>query len=1003
MQTLWSRIARHRSARNGSASFSSAAVIGRSTTATARRSIGLDDVFTAFLSTVAFASAVADGNRRAARQQEWVTEIEQARSELNAVKADQERRLSRLGPAVRPSSEAGYLPIGGANLQTWQDVFTWAEEEICERKALGFEAWKGIPLRVLRNAPRVQIKEFLDENLHCFAKFKGSTNEHVWNTVSWPLHIKKVRTLEWSVARMALELMRDAPTYPEWTLPDQSETTEELKSQLLLSASSEFHSSLDHNRVQLEELRSGKERDEYYHQFESPRFPRYNVDQPDDPSTADELNAKLHTLLESVPKSPDRITKLLPSICFYLLSSKFPPNIHTYNLLLCDFAGEQRHDLIGHLLRSIWCSHMRPNEITLAETLRHYIRTDQRRCFDHYVARMEGFGEGLEVAAPELDIPDLLEFQYRVRVTRRDDSRKVVDKYYNYSNLAKLEILAMRREGTIKVYEKPRRNLEVHQTLIQGALTFHGMFEAMEHYCKMISEGWRPNAEILLTILHRCVIDCDWDAGVAVWRHMQTSNALTNERGYILMLQLCQKANKLELIEELLQRGIQRGVLPPTVLEINWHEPALEKKSQGFIEDLAMAKDIWILKQGLEELLEEHRKTGEISHETSTRLDLLRYRITETLRQPNQETTALLLEARLISHLNRKFSKLETILKESQSQISGFANELHQLQLPLRVRQLEGQLTTLSCAISQTISDTSSVLFSTCVTTLEDCFCLALSSTTQLANDFHTFLLCDRGKRLRERFNAIDRQVRVLRTELFPFVPSLLGLVVLDLKERLKHIQAQTSTTLGKVNEVMTAVYDRNITIHIILDLEERLKHLQVRISITSGDANEVMTNVDNDRRRWAARQRIHRRALRNSLQSPVQANSEAALSASDGSNLEHKLRWKGGIVRAVESTPSLIRMRRVKPRCPAELRLVRDDEAPSPPLCQASEKIPCGMGGRVDMIAESKQPLPANASETNGTKTTNRTYSSGHMTLAPLDMSYIDPNPSAIHQLDYR
>ncbi|KAL8762353.1 MAG: hypothetical protein Q9184_001615 [Pyrenodesmia sp. 2 TL-2023] len=1003
MQTLWSRIARHRSTRNCSASFSSAAIIGRSTTATVRRRIGLDDVFTAFLSTVAFASAIADGNRRAARQQEWVTEIDQARSELDAVKADQERRISRLGPAVRPSSEAGYPPIGSANLQTWQDVFTWAEEEICERKALGFEAWKGIPLRVLRDAPRGQIQEFLAESLHCFPKFKGLSDQDVWNSVSWPLHIKKVRTLEWSVARLALELMRHVPTYPEWTLPDQSETIEELKSQLLLSASSEYHSALDYNRGQLEDLRSGKERDGYYHQFESPKFPRYNVDQLDDPSTANELNTKLHALLESCPKSPDGITKLLPRICFYLLSSKYPPNIHTYNLLLCDFAGERRHDLIGHLLRSILATHMRPNEITLTETLRHYICTRQCSRFDEYVHRMEGFKEGLGVAAPQLDIPDLLQFQYRVRVRRRGVNKKVFYDYFNYSNLNKLDILAMCREGTTKVYEKPRRNLEVHHILIQGALTFHGMFEAMKHYCTMISEGWQPNAEILLSILHRCVVDCDWDAGIAVWRHMQASNALAQECGYILMLQLCQKANKPELIEELLQRGIQRDVLPPTVLEISWHEPALDKKSQELMEDLEMAKDVWILKQGLEELLEEHRSTGEISHETSRRLDLLRYRITETLRQPNDETTSLLLEARLVSEFSRKFSELDTMLKVSQSQISSIASKLRLLQLPQTVRQLQGQLTSLSCAIAQTINDASSIFFSTCVMTLEDRFYMALSSTTQLANDFHTFLLCGRGKRLRERFNAINREVRVIRTELSSFVASLLGSVVLDLEEKLKHLQARISITSGDVKDVMTTFKDRKITIHNILDLQERLKHLQVRINTTSDDANEVMTDIDSGRCRWAARQRIHRRALRNSLQSPVQAAPESALVASDGLNSEHKSRWKGSVVRAVRSTPPLIRTRRVEPRPAAKLHLSRNDEAQSRPLCQASMKIQCGMEGKLGMTAESKQPLPANASEKNDTKTTNQFYRSGRMTLAPLDMAYIDPNPSAMHELGYR
>ncbi|KAL8909524.1 MAG: hypothetical protein Q9207_000204 [Kuettlingeria erythrocarpa] len=765
--------------------------------------------------------------------------------------------------------------------------------------------------------------------------------------------------------------------------------TEEVRSQLLLSASSEFHLTIDHVRGQLKELQNGKRRDEYYYQFESPKLPRYNVDQLDNSSTADELNAKLHALLESSPRSPNRITKLLPSICYYLLSSKSPPTIHTYNLLLSDFAGGGRHDLMGHLLRSISRTHMRSNDITHAETLRHYLHTRQCSRFDQYVDRMEGFEEGLGLAAPQLDIPDLLEFQYRVRVNCRDANGKFSDQYFDYSN-QKSEMLIMRREGTVKIYEKPTRNLEVHQVLIQGALIFHGMFKAMKRYCTMISEGWKPNAEILLSILHRCLVDCDWDAGVAVWRQIQTSNTFTDERGYIIMLQLCQQANKLELIEELLQRGIQRDVLPPTVLEMGWHESALGKKPQELMEDLRMAKDMWILKQGLGELLEEHRQLSNVSQETLRRIDLLRNRITKNIHRPNHKTAALLREADLLADCGRKFFKMDMTLKESEWQILSIATELHQTQLPKRVKQLEGRLTNLCCAITQTMGDASSVFFSTCVAALENCSGLMLSSTAKLVDEFYTLLLCDRGKRLRARFSTIDKQTQVIRKELAVFVTSVLGQLVLEAQRRLFHLQHRIQATSADVEEVMATVDSRD---GIFCRVDNRRYRRRYQTTAPTDGRNRLV----------AAKPQIYGHGDRvGTLRPSVEVTSGAAHVTPDVCKLGNSSPGGGGVVRIVRSTPALIRAAPVKDRREVSFQQSQIGEAQSPPRRQASKHIPCDKDGKSDMIAIRKSPLPANASGTNCTQTTDQIYLSRHATAPSLGLAYMDRNSSVMHELGY-
>ncbi|KAI4141426.1 MAG: hypothetical protein L6R39_005339 [Caloplaca ligustica] len=836
MQRVWPRLARPCYSRNPSASFSSAALIARrSPIAPARRRVDLDGVIAVLFSTVALVSAVTDGKRRVSRQQDWVKEIHTARSELDALKADQERRLSTLEFATQPSSTSQQRDFGLSKPRTWEEVFTLTDGWIQERNALGFRRWKGIPLSVLKSAPPSQIQDFMQHQMRCWPKFQGYTGPRVWRSVTWSLHIKKVKTLEWSIALMTLQLMRHVPPYPYWCLPDQQETTEEtagktteatteatieeateetieeiaedVKAQLFISSSDEFHSRLAYILNQLQTIKNSKESDEYYWQYPSPGFPRYSVNQPDDSSTADQLNAKLHALFESSPKSSDRITKILPRICFYLLTSKSPPSIHTYNLLMSEFAGAYRDDLIEPLLRSTARTHMRPNEVTLAETLRHYIRRRESRSFDRYVDRMEGFREGLGLAAPQLDIPDLLKFQYRVRVIRQDANGQNTYEYFEYSDLDKSKVLAMKENASVKVYEKPRRNLDVYQALIQGALSFHGMSEAMRHYCAMTSEGWWPNQEILLSILHRCLHDRDLDAGVDTWRRLQSMRAPVSERGYVLMHQLCGIFKKQELMAGLLDHGIQQGVLPPTVLDLGWYHSSHYKETRSLLEELCTAKDVWTTKQELEALV----AMDVVPLETLERVDLLRHQLERSLPNPTPETKNLLSEARAISRNGPKMFKLEESLRDSDMQILGMTNELRNTQLYIRIPGIETQLRALSSAIVDIAHDISSTMLPIYVSECEECFDQISATTTNIVKRIQTLLFCINARSLQARCEAWEQQLHTIRKRLTPLVPSLLRERVAFLKWKLFYSNERPSLTWKHVKETMPTVYGAKI------------------------------------------------------------------------------------------------------------------------------------------------------------------------------------------------
>ncbi|KAL8827038.1 MAG: hypothetical protein Q9170_007171 [Blastenia crenularia] len=787
-ETVWSRIARTqvprpRRSQKNSARLSSTILLARRTiTGPVQRRLGFDDLCTAFFSTAVFTSAVIETNRKAACQKDWAEKIKDARKDLNALKADQERRISNLANTIDLASASSNEVVSNQHPQIWQEVFTWAEGEMRERKALGYEHWQGMPLDVLRETSPDKIQEFQLYYRHCFAKVRSSPGTDVWSSATWALHLKKLRTLEWSIARMMHKMMSHILDYHHSSLHslDVPDTMKDVLSSLFSSSSVEHRSKLDYIQSQLITLRYPELNDDYYLQFESPKYPRYTLNQVHFPSGTDELNAKLHSVFQSTPQGTSRIETVIPKICYHLLSSEAPPNIHTYNLLLLEFASKHQKKLIGYILESIHGTHMRPNEITLAETLRHYTRTDQRTEFEYYVDCMDGFGEGLQVSDPRLNIPDLLKHRHRVRVIRKGDNGDTIQDYHDFSKLSEADISAIKPEDIVKVYEKPRRNLDVYQALIQGALSFDEVHQAMEHYRTMISEGWEPNKDILMSILQRCLSDGDWDAGIATWTCLWRHHALDDERVYILMLHLCRKMNKHEYVHELLQEGIHTGILPPAALEMGWHEPSILIETQSFEKALSVAKDIGTLEQGLQSLLQDKRAMDEDTRKTFERVRFFTDVIKTAVPFPSHTTIALLRQARAL--------------------------------ISTRVNDLEARVEKEAATILQLVEDMKKTIFSMCSQGLEHCFGKISASITHLNADFKLQTSHIKSKRYRAQYDAFDTKPGVIREEAFAYVNTLLRPLVLDLKMKIDRLQNRILITSDEIKNVMTQVYGATVT-----------------------------------------------------------------------------------------------------------------------------------------------------------------------------------------------
>ena len=806
MQTLWARVAQSRCSCNCSSCFSSATTVSRKTAAAPiRRRLGADDVFAAFFSTVAFASAIADSNRKDAKREEWTRVIKEARRDLRALKADQQRRIANLAHPVPPALAAPHEERSTVDGKSWVEVLDWGEEEIQDRRALGYEDWQGLPLDVLRTASRGQIEDLLRRHSHHFPKFKSPHGPDVWSTVTWPYHIKKMKTLEWSIAQLALDLMSGVPESQAWSLSNVRGVAEEVMSQLSIMTTDEIAPRRSYISHLLLTLARRKDRDEYFHRFESPKYPNYSGSEANLPNGADQLNGKLHSLLEHTTDGRStRITELLPKICYYLLTSSSPPNIHTYNLLISEFAGARRDDLIHCLLRSMYRTHMRFNEVTHAETLRHYVRTKDRFRFDRHVQRMAGFEEGLEEAHPQLDIPDLLKFQYRVRVTRYSTDQLPADEYHEFSDLGKSDLLALKKEAKVRVYQKARCNLEVHQALIHGALFFHRTPEAMKHYRRMVSEGWEPDQEILLGILRYCMLDREWEAGCAIWRRLQAFGLSIDERGVALMIQLCQRCNKHEGILEILRYCISQGILPPTVLEMGWHDAATYEDAQDMLKGFGVAKDVRILKEGLHALLRELRTDYGITQEDSKQIFSITNQIERSLRRPTLDTISLLHEARSYAATDHKSSLLHTKLLDSGERFLAMVSEFHDVRFTLKVRRLEATLLEKLSTFAQWVAQCKSLLFSFRLRGLEN----RVAATARFIEESRTRMIGINTRIIPGKVRAIGKQIDDIQYEMSRYVDAYLAALVRTLHGRMGILSARIRGTSIALSIIIRSIQD---------------------------------------------------------------------------------------------------------------------------------------------------------------------------------------------------
>ncbi|KAF2276168.1 uncharacterized protein EI97DRAFT_442654 [Westerdykella ornata] len=266
----------------------------------------------------------------------------------------------------------------------------------------------------------------------------------------------------------------------------------------------------------------------------------------------DHLNSAIKEILTGeAPQDKTQVAMALGKIAHNLLVSSAPPDVQTFNILISGLRRWSLHGLVDQLILALDKCKIRPNEITCAEILEHYIGSNRPHDFGDFVQKMRGIRNALMLARPDIMINEVAQDRL-IRVTG-----------------------ALRN----KIYQKVSPTPLVFNSIIRGVLQFAGIERALEIYYEMKTEGWGLDAPGLTRLLADCIPRSDWNSGQYIWEEIESIKAATKPssmaEAYSHMLSLCTVTGNTAAFNHIL-RGVtiwSRGLL-----EQGFKEPGITTK-----------------------------------------------------------------------------------------------------------------------------------------------------------------------------------------------------------------------------------------------------------------------------------------------------------------------------------------------------------------------------------------------------------------------------------------
>lgn len=221
-------------------------------------------------------------------------------------------------------------------------------------------------------------------------------------------------------------------------------------------------------------------------------LPAYSIFKNESRMDRKELNDSITAIISKKISDQGSIDLMVAKLCYNLLISASPPNIHTYTTMIVHFTRLKQHNLAQAVVDSFFeHSRFAPNPWTVSAILDHYAAIGDGHGFRAVIQRMRGVDGDMRVKRRHLSVMGEPAIQ----------------------SLA-LKSKVIHRNGNLH-WKMPRNEL-IFQSLIRGSLQLFGIRRAVLYFRAAMREGWQLTSELFIEIARVCLAERNRKASVAL-------------------------------------------------------------------------------------------------------------------------------------------------------------------------------------------------------------------------------------------------------------------------------------------------------------------------------------------------------------------------------------------------------------------------------------------------------------------------------------------------------
>ena len=238
-------------------------------------------------------------------------------------------------------------------------------------------------------------------------------------------------------------------------------------------------------------------------------LPAYSMLTSESQMDRKELNDSIAAMISTKMLDQGSIDLMVTKLCYNLLISSSPPNVHTYTTMIVHFTRLKQHHLAQAVVESFFeHSRFAPNPWTVSAILDHYAAIGDGAGFRSVIQRMRGVDGDMRVKRRHLSVMGEPAIQYLA-----------------------LKSKVIHRNGNLH-WKLPRNEL-IFQSLIRGSLKLFGVRRAVLYFKAAIREGWQLTSDLFIEIARACLAERNKKASVALLSALisqwQTREALALE------------------------------------------------------------------------------------------------------------------------------------------------------------------------------------------------------------------------------------------------------------------------------------------------------------------------------------------------------------------------------------------------------------------------------------------------------------------------------------------